>query len=451
MILGTGMIDAVVLPTLDVFLRHGLMGADDLHAKMTDIKTLCQGLHGIEMIGIATDLEAAETAIPTFQILVPLIDFVRLLPTPVAGRALVLVLVLGRHARHLLVTRIDHNHLEVHVLLLESVSLDPDLRIAVSPLQRIHHVEHLPANDIALVYSAALHHVLIIVDEITITHVVGVALVTTHYLSKTGLSASLDPCPEPLPHVQIKELESEIRVQDVDSREKVTPLIRQLPTHAPPLGPRRPRTPTGPRVRSPAHNKDGTVVDITVRREDKGKGKEVSKDQEVIRNARRRKRSPSLPPGPRKRTRRSWSRSRSRSRSLSRFSRSLSSRSLSPRSQSHSPVRSRSNHTSERASSHAPRKDLGEKNAQKLPNVDDLIPPLQPRESRTSAQDAELKRIREQRAKLEPEHAEVTRAVRRAQHELDLAAMELRSAEERRKAAQRVHERSVKGFLAPVT
>lgn len=48
------------------------------------------------------------------------------------------------------------------------------------------------------------------------------------------------------------------------------------------------------------------------------------------------------------------------------------------------------------------------------------------------------------------EHVDIMRAVRRAQHELDLAAMELRSAEERRKAAERVHERTVKGFLAPL-
>ena len=49
------------------------------------------------------------------------------------------------------------------------------------------------------------------------------------------------------------------------------------------------------------------------------------------------------------------------------------------------------------------------------------------------------------------EHADIMRAVRRAQHELDLAVMELRSAEERRKAAERVHERTLKGFLPPIT
>jgi len=63
----------------------------------------------------------------------------------------------------------------------------------------------------------------------------------------------------------------------------------------------------------------------------------------------------------------------------------------------------------------------------------------------------QLKSIKENRVKLDQEHINVMRAVRRAQHELDLAQLEQKSAEERLKAAHRVHERTVKGFLAPVT
>ena len=63
----------------------------------------------------------------------------------------------------------------------------------------------------------------------------------------------------------------------------------------------------------------------------------------------------------------------------------------------------------------------------------------------------QLQRIKENRVKVDKEHANVMRAVRRAQHELDVAQLEQKSAEERLKAAHRVHERSVKGFLAPTT
>jgi len=88
-----------------------------------------------------------------------------------------------------------------------------------------------------------------------------------------------------------------------------------------------------------------------------------------------------------------------------------------------------------------------DKGGRKLHNIDDLIMPPAPRESKTLEQDAELKRIREQRAKLDLEHISVTRAVRRAQHELDLALLTLKYAEERRKAAEKTHERTVKGYL----
>ncbi|KAF8509557.1 hypothetical protein JB92DRAFT_2945577 [Gautieria morchelliformis] len=226
---------------------------------------------------------------------------------------------------------------------------------------------------------------------------------------------------------------------------------KRLPTHPPPSGPRRPRTPTGPRVRSPARSRPDSLDDVLLRRDSKGKGKEFSRDCDLITQVPRLDRSESPPRGPRRRARWSTSRSRSESRSLSSRSRNSRSRSRSLHSPSHSPARSHSHHTtSEQANFRAPRKDHGERVGRKLPNIDDLIPPLQPRESRTAAQDADLKRIREHRAKLESEHADIMRAVRRAQHELDLAGMELRSAEERRKAAQRVHERTVKGFLTPV-
>lgn len=41
------------------------------------------------------------------------------------------------------------------------------------------------------------------------------------------------------------------------------------------------------------------------------------------------------------------------------------------------------------------------------------------------------------------------RGVRRARHEVELAMLELKSTEERRKAAERVHELAVQGFIAP--
>ena len=161
---------------------------------------------------------------------------------------------------------------------------------------------------------------------------------------------------------------------------------KQLPIHPPPSGPRRPRTPTGPRTRSPLQNR-GENYDEAMLRRGKGKGREILREDDLIRHMRDRSASPHRP-----RCRARWSRSRSRSDSRSSTSRSLSSRSRSPRTVSHSPTRSHSQQTnSEGVNSRGPRRDQGDRAGHKLPNIDDLITPLPIRESRTATQDAEVR------------------------------------------------------------
>ena len=177
------------------------------------------------------------------------------------------------------------------------------------------------------------------------------------------------------------------KVHTGSQEEKVLSTSKKFHKRPLPSGPRRPRTPTGPRARSPSHGRRDSLDDSSLRRENKRKGKEVCRDSDLIANVSRPDRSVSPPRGPRKRPR--WS-SQSRSESPSQSPRSPSSRSRSPHSGSPSPARSHSQQASERANSGAPRKDSSDKTDHNLPNIDDLILPLPPRESKTAAQDAEV-------------------------------------------------------------
>ncbi|GJJ12255.1 hypothetical protein Clacol_006496 [Clathrus columnatus] len=85
------------------------------------------------------------------------------------------------------------------------------------------------------------------------------------------------------------------------------------------------------------------------------------------------------------------------------------------------------------------------------PRLEDFLLPPPVRDPKDSEFDADVKRLNDQRVKLEGDHVNAVRAVRRAQHELGLAMLELKSAEERRKVADRVHEKTVQGFTAFVT
>ncbi|KAF8516899.1 hypothetical protein BU17DRAFT_92262 [Hysterangium stoloniferum] len=253
----------------------------------------------------------------------------------------------------------------------------------------------------------------------------------------------VEPKPPPSTDFLNKAKSSSISVVH-SPNEKSVPSVAGLATHPPPLGPKRQRTPTGPRVRSPIHKAQDKLTETTAIRDTKGKGKEIHRDDSDHRQHRERSRSPLRES--RKPTRRSPLRE---SRKPTRRSRSPSM----PLSHSHSPSHSQphSLHDTPLENAAHLKKELVDKGGRKLHNIDDLImPQAPPRESKTLEQDTELKRIKEQRAKLDLEHVSVTRAVRRAQHELDLALLELKYAEERRKAAEKAHERTVRGYLPPI-
>lgn len=63
----------------------------------------------------------------------------------------------------------------------------------------------------------------------------------------------------------------------------------------------------------------------------------------------------------------------------------------------------------------------------------------------------QIKNYQAQSAKYEEEHNNITRAVRRAQHEFEMALIELKAAEDRRTAAEAVQDRVAKEFVFPVS